>query len=195
MAITTGTANSTLTSIVSNQGSGEIRGVEVELKWRATDHFTFGLNYALTDSEFTEGCDGDQFLLTSGGGPYNPLFPDNAQPNNLNGQGNCSIEGKQFPLTSKNTASGIIDFTYPLQRADWLMYANLDVSYESRKPVQVHNQAYIPEATVTGLRAGLRTGNWSAGIYARNLFDEDAPVAVTRWLQAPYFVSPVLVQP
>jgi len=195
VAITTGTANSTLTSIVSNQGSGEIRGAELELQWLMTDNVTFGFNYALTDSQFTEGCDGDQFLLTSGGGPYNPLFSDDAQPNNLNGQGSCSIKGKQFPLTSKNTASGTLDFKYPLQRANWLMYANLDVTYESRKPVQVHNLAYIPSATVTGLRAGLRTENWSAGLYVRNLFDEDAPVAVTRWLQAPYFVSPAVVQP
>lgn len=183
-------ATSTLTSIVTNQGSGEVTGAELELRWAATDNMVLGLTYALTDSEYTEGCDGDQFLLTSGGGAFNAMFPADAQPNNLNGQGDCSIVGNQFPLTSENTASATVDFDFPLQRADWTLYVNADATYESEKPVQVHNLAFIPEATVVGLRAGIETDNWSAGVYGRNIFDEDAPTAVTRWLQSPYLLAP-----
>lgn len=195
IAIGTG-PTSTLTSIVTNQGSGEVKGAELELRWAATDNVVLGLGYARTDSEYTEGCDGDQFLLTSGGGTFNAMFPANAQPNNLNGQGNCSIVGSQFPLTSENTASATIDLDFPLQRADWTLYVNADATYESEKPVQVHNLAFIPEATVVGLRAGIETDSWWAGVYARNLFDEDAPTAVTRWLQSPYLLAPgALTQP
>ena len=190
VAIGAAGATSTLTSIVTNQGSGEVLGAELELRFVATDNLTLGFNYARTDSEYTEGCDGDQFLLTSGGGQFNANFPADEQPNNFNGQGDCSIVGKQFPLTSKDTAAVTADLRFPLANDDWLIYLNADATYESEKPVQVHNLAFIPEATVVGLRAGLQTDSWTAGIYARNLFDEDAPVAVTRWLQVPYFLPP-----
>jgi iron complex outermembrane receptor protein len=188
-------ATTTLTSIVTNQGNGEVKGAELELSWAATDTLLIGLTYALTDSEYTEGCDGDQFLLTSGGGTFNAMFPADQQPNNLNGQGDCSIVGHQFPLTSENTASVTVDFDLPL-RNDWNLYVNADATYESEKPVQVHNLAFIPEATVVGMRIGVETANWSAGVYGRNILDEDAPTAVTRWLQSPYLLAPgALVQP
>lgn len=183
-------ATSTLTSIVTNQGNGEVTGAELEVSWAATDNMVLGFTYALTDSEYTEGCDGDQFLLTSGGGAFNAMFPADAQPNNLNGQGDCSIVGSQFPLTSENTATATVDLDFPLARADWSVYVNADATYESEKPVQVHNLAFIPEATVVGMRIGVETGSWSAGIYGRNIFDEDAPTAVTRWLQSPYLLAP-----
>ena len=43
-----------LTSIVTNQGAGEVFGVEAELTWQAMDNLVIGLNYALADTEFTE---------------------------------------------------------------------------------------------------------------------------------------------
>ena len=57
-----------LTSIATNQGSGEVFGIEAELTYRATDNLTLGFNYAFADTEFTEGCDEFQWTLTSGGG-------------------------------------------------------------------------------------------------------------------------------
>src|SRR5690606_20397468 len=62
-------------SVVTNQGAGEIRGVEAELRWRPMDPLTFSLTYALADSEFTQGCDDFQWVLTSGGGLFNPANP------------------------------------------------------------------------------------------------------------------------
>ena len=49
------TAIGTTTSISTNQGNGEVKGVEIETKFAATDSLTLGLNYALADSKFTKG--------------------------------------------------------------------------------------------------------------------------------------------
>ncbi|NJN00364.1 MAG: TonB-dependent receptor [Aquincola sp.] len=89
-SITTGA----VTSIATNQGSGEIRGLELEARFAATENLTLGLTYALADTEFTEGCDDFQYTLTSGGGVYRSSAP--ATSFNPTGLGDCSIAGNPF---------------------------------------------------------------------------------------------------
>jgi outer membrane receptor protein involved in Fe transport len=178
--LTTGSGQ--LTSIVTNQGSGEVTGAEVELQYLLTDGWTIGANYALADTEFTEGCDEFQWTLTSGGGLLNDFA--NCSGNDVNGSGNGSIEGNHFPLSSKNQVSAYTDFRRPFG-ADYELILGADVSWEDRKPVQVHNLAWVPEATIVNARIGVETGRWTAAVYGRNLTDEDAPAMVTRWLQDP----------
>jgi iron complex outermembrane receptor protein len=185
------TDGSPVTSVASNQGSGEVRGLEIESALLVTDNLTLGLNYSLADSEFTDGCDDFQWTLTSGGGnnalrdgPYDPTNPA-AGGTNLNGQGDCSIAGKQFPLSAKNTASFTVDYRRPAF-GDFEFFANGDVSYTDKRPVQVHNEAYVPSATLLGARLGLSSDHWTFAVYGRNLTDEDSVAVATRWFTQPY---------
>lgn len=180
------TASGQLTSIVTNQGAGDVTGGEIELQLRVTDEFTVGANYALADTEFDKGCDEFQWTLTSGGG--NLTDAENCTGNNVNGQGNGSIKGKQFPLSSKNQMSAFADFRRSI-RDDWQIFVNADVGWEDKKPVQVHNLAWVPDATLVNARIGLDTGRMSLSFYGRNLTDEDAPSMVTRWLQDPLLIT------
>jgi outer membrane receptor protein involved in Fe transport len=176
--------SSNITSLATNQGQGEVKGVEVEARWAATDYLTLGLTYELADASFTEGFDDFQWTLTSGGGIYNPNDPDNAL-RNPNGEGDGSIKGKQYPMTSKNQASFTADWRSPLGSSRWEFFANADVTYEDKKPVQVHNEAFVPAATIVGARFGVSNDNWSVSVFGRNLTDEDAPQIATRWFQWP----------
>jgi iron complex outermembrane recepter protein len=90
-------------------------------------------------------------------------------------------------LSSKHQASAFIDFETPIGQGGMSFFANADVSYESKKYVQVHNRAYSPEATLVGARLGIRGDNWSITAFGKNLTDEDAVPMTTRWLQVPYF--------
>jgi iron complex outermembrane recepter protein len=184
--LTTGVATPTgaVNSIATNQGEGEVFGVELDLKARLTDSLTAGFNYALADSEFTSGCDDFEWVLTSGGGKWQG---SEAASTNYTGNGTCSIKGNQFPLSSKHQASAFIDFETPIGQGGMSFFANADVSYESKKYVQVHNRAYSPEATLVGARLGIRGDNWSITAFGKNLTDEDAVPMTTRWLQVPYF--------
>ncbi|EED31061.1 TonB-dependent receptor, plug [gamma proteobacterium NOR5-3] len=175
-------SDSSLTSIVTNHGEGEVFGVELELSYYATENLMFGLNYALADTEFTSGCDEFQWTLTSGGGKWTG---DAATSADFTGNGDCSIEGNQFPLSSEHQASGFMNFSMPISN-NMEFFFNADVSYESEKPVQVHNLAYAPEATIVGARLGLNGENWTLAAFGRNLTDEDAPPMATRWLSLPY---------
>ncbi len=174
--ITTGA----VTSIATNQGSGEIKGLELEARFAATENLTLGLTYALADTEFTEGCDDFQYTLTSGGGVYRVNAPSTSF--NPTGRGDCSIVGNPFPLAAKNTASLTADYKRPIGAGDMNLYINGDVSFTDKRAVQVHDDPYTPSTTLVGLRVGVQTDKWRAGLYARNLTNEDAVPSATRWL-------------
>lgn len=184
--LTTGVATPTgaVNSVATNQGEGEVFGIELDVKARLTDNLTAGFNYALADSEFTAGCDDFEWVLTSGGGRW---AGSEAASSDYTGKGTCSIKGNQFPLSSKHQASAFIDFERAIGQGGMSFFANADVSYESKKYVQVHNRAYSPEATLVGARIGVRGDNWSVSAFGKNLTDEDAVPMTTRWLQVPYF--------
>jgi outer membrane receptor protein involved in Fe transport len=191
---------SPVTSIATNQGSGEVRGVEVEARWRPIDPLSLTLTYALADSEFTEGCDDFQWTLTSGGGnnalrqgAYNAANPA-AGGTNLNGRGDCSIVGNQFPLSAKNTGSLAADWRQPIG-GSFELFVNADVSYTDKRPVQVHNLAFVPAATLVGARFGVANDNWTVALYGRNLTNEDAVAIATRWLQNPYIAISTIAIP
>lgn len=176
-----------LNSIATNQGSGEVFGVELDVQLLLTPDLTLGFNYALANSEFTEGCDDFQWSLTSGGGLYNSADPSaSTDPAGDGLVGDCSIEGHQFPLSSEHQASFFADYERAIS-GDMSVFAGVDVSYEDKKYVQVHNEAYVPDATLVGARIGIRWNQAELAIVGSNLTDEDAPILATRWLQTPYF--------
>jgi outer membrane receptor protein involved in Fe transport len=186
MQLTTAIANATtgaITSIATNQGDGEIKGLEIESRFAATDDLTLGFTYALADTQFTSGCDDFQWQITSGGGTFNPANPTDPA-RNLNGRGNCSIVGNPFPLAAKHTGSLTADYSRPVFGGGYRLYVNSDLSYTSKKNVQVHNTAYTGSALLMGARVGIETDTWRAGFYGRNLLDESSAVGATRWLHS-----------
>ncbi len=126
---------------------------------------------------------------------FSPNDPNNPL-RNPNGNGDGSIKGKQYPLTAKNQGSVTADWLSPLASTGWDFYTNLSATYEDRKPVQVHNEAWVPSATIVDARIGVRSENWSVGVYGRNLTGEDAPQIATRWFQWPIAnFGPPLITP
>ncbi len=175
-----------LNSIATNQGEGEVFGVEIDVTALLTENLTVGFNYALADTEFTEGCDDFEWALTSGGGKFDG---NEATSPDFTGNGTCDIEGNQFPLSSKHQAAAYGDYRRPIGDGRMEFFAGADVTYEDKKPVQVHNRAYAPSSTLVGARVGLSGDNWQVAVFGKNLTDEDATPMVTRWLQIPYLVA------
>ena len=181
---------SAVTSVASNQGEGKTDGIEVETVWRIAEPLTARLTYALADSQFTKGCDDFQWTLTSGGGNnalrtanYNPANPA-AGGTNLNGVGSCDISGNQYPLSAKHTGSFALDYKTAISE-NYQFFAGADVSYTGKRPVQVHNLAYVPASTLIGARLGVSGDNWTVSLYGRNIGNDDSVAVATRWLQQP----------
>ena len=178
-----------LTSIATNQGSGEVLGIELDLNGRFNNNWSGGASYAWTDATFTEGCDPDEWTLTSGGGNYNQATNVGTDFSSLfpgAGPASCDISGNRFPLTSEHQASGFVRYEHPLSD-DGLFFATANLSYESSKFVQVHNRAETGDATLLGARVGFGRDNWTLSAYGTNILDEDSVTMATRWLMTPYF--------
>ncbi|MGJ3232576.1 MAG: TonB-dependent receptor [Oceanicaulis sp.] len=174
------------TSIAVNQGAAEIWGVELAWNHAPADFFTYGLTYAWTSPEFTEGCDDFQWTLTSGGGVIDPGSSAPGTGTEFFGQtGNCDISGNQLPLTSEHQFSAFGEFRAPLG-GGWEWFAQSDVTYESSKFVQVHNLAETGETTLIGARLGVETDTMTFQVWGRNIGDEDSIIMATRWGQTPY---------
>jgi outer membrane receptor protein involved in Fe transport/outer membrane protein OmpA-like peptidoglycan-associated protein len=198
-AITSAASPNAVTSLVTNQGAGDITGFELETRWRATDYLTLAFNYAYADTSFKEGCDDFQYTLTSGGGRYIPVASGGTPSidgcagsnlaTNLNGQGNPSIKGKRFPLSARDTASATADWLSPLGGTGLEFYANVGASYTGKRYVQVHNLAYVGAATIVDARLGVQKDAWKIGLYGRNLTNEDAATVATRWFTNPYIAN------
>ena len=182
--LTTPVAGQT-SSVVTNKGQAEITGAELEFALRATRNLDFGLSYAWANSEFTDGCDAFQYTLTSGGYAYDPVTPRGATEVVRGGTGDCSIKGKQLPLTSKHMASAWARWERPIT-GNLEFFAGANLSYESSKFAQVHNGAETGDAMLLGGRMGLRGngGLWELALTAYNLTDEDSVTAVTRWIHS-----------
>ena len=173
-------------SVAVNQGAAEIWGVELSWNHQATDSFNYGLTYAWTSPEFTQGCDDFQWTLTSGGGVLDPGSSAPGTGADFTGAGNCSIAGNQLPLTSEHQFSAFGEWRRPIG-GGWDVFVASDLTYESSKFVQVHNLAETGDATLIGARFGVETENFSVRVWGRNIGDEDSIVMATRWLQTPYF--------
>lgn len=183
------TGGTAVNSVAVNQGAAEIYGVELSWNHALTDYFNYGLTYAWTNAEFTEGCDDFQWTLTSGGGILTPGSSAPGTGTEFFGQtGNCSIAGNKLPLTAEHQASAFGEFSYPVG-GGWDAFLQSDVTYESSKFVQVHNLAETGDATLVGLRFGARRDNLTFQVWGRNILDEDSIVMATRWLQTPYIAS------
>jgi outer membrane receptor protein involved in Fe transport len=184
-----------VTSIVTNQGEGKTYGVEAELFWTPTDNFEFGLNYAWTRPEFTEGCDQDQWIFTSGGGVFRGTPAASTSFNGVfGGVASCDISGKKFPFTSEHMGSASAQYTRPVA-GDMEFFVGGNASYESSKFVQVHNTAETGYAFLLGAQLGIRGDNWSANIFGRNITNEDSIILATRWFDLRYGSTAVAPAP
>lgn len=193
-----GTPTGALTSIATNQGAAEILGIELDVNGSFNDYFSGGASYAWTDATFTDGCDPDEWTLTSGGG----LLTDAANRTGTDftadfpgaGPATCDISGNRLPFTSEHQASGFVRFDTP-SFMDTDFFATANVTYESSKFVQVHNRAETGAATLVGARFGWETDTWTFAFYGTNLTDEDSIVLATRWLQTPLIFGGLNVGP
>ena len=189
-------------SVATNQGNAEIKGVEFEGSYSLSDQLKIGATYAWTDAEFKSGCDDFQFTLNSGGfliAPFdrtNPpttglirdasgvtpgfLTPPTDADGLFTGNLSCDITGNKVPLTSEHQASVYGQFEMPI--SDTMDgFINLDLTHESSKFVQVHNQMETGAANILSGQVGVKFEDVRVELFGRNLLDERTPPAATRW--------------
>jgi len=163
-----------VSTVATNQGAGEIRGVELETQIALTDALSVAASYAYAHTEIVKGCDDFQYVLESGGLIYNPA---------LGSVDECSVVGNRYPLGAENTGSLTFSYDAPLKWGSGLsLVGNLGATYEGTKYVQLHNLAETGDSTVVNMRLGVRSDDgWSLVLFGRNLTDDDTIPLGQRW--------------
>jgi outer membrane receptor protein involved in Fe transport len=171
-----------VTSIVSNAGKAQTKGLELEVTAAPADNLLITMGLSYVDAKFTEGCDADEFILNSGG--LRPNF-DTRNPTAA-GAALCSIEGRKLPLGSPLIVNGSISWSKELNASGLEFFANSNFSFEDAKYVQVDNLAKTGDAFLLNARLGLKTERFSIAVFGRNLTNEDSIPLATRWFDLRY---------
>jgi len=154
---------------VTNAGSVDIQGIEVETRWAATDNLILGANLAYLDAtygEFKEApCTAIQLDANRQcgvDGPTNVL-------NTFN-----DLDGENTLYASDYSASVTWDYVYPLSSMD--AFISGEANYRSKFFSNGDNDPLdqIDSFTKVNLRVGVRTDSWELTAYSRNVFDEAA---------------------
>lgn len=182
-------AGANTTSATVNAGDADINGLEAEFLYRSAsiEGLQITANYAYTDAEFSAGFDQNQGVLNDAADnnlidcSIGDEFPDVDGCTSLFG----SIDGNKVPRTAEHTAF----FDVQLRRAfdnnsDWEWYTGLNLSYESSKFAQVHNQAETGSTTLVNARFGFANERFNINFWGKNLLGEDSSPLVLRYADA-----------
>ena len=159
---------------VGNAASAEVKGLEADLRWAATDFLTIAGGFAITDFEFTDFENGQCFF----DGPGTPAL--------------CSYTGNSNQLVSDFQGNLSFDFRFPIGSSLELS-ALLNVFYTSEYDASAtYDPALVQDAyTMLNARVGLgaQSGRWEVAALANNLTDErvlsfggDTPLAGSSFL-------------
>jgi len=163
-----GTGGGTTTGL-TNAGETEVWGIELESTVQLTEAWVAGLTYAYTDAEIDRRISVDQAdLLGSLGG---------AAQTDLLG----SVAGNDVPRVPDNQFSLFTRFEQNVS-ADQSWYVSGTWGWEDSKYSQEHNLANTGARSIVGLRAGYVVGDWEFSVWGKNIFDDDTPVDILRYI-------------
>ena len=175
--------------VVTNAASTDVTGVEVDMKWQATDNLRLGANFAIMDGKYGSypgaGCTAAQASGLLGLGT---LTADDGQNHTFDG---CTAKfnpgnGAQTGSGAQDLAGGQVgtdyngslsaDYTRPLSNGI-IWFTSVDVNFTDgffmagdMDPID-----YSDGFEKVNIRTGLRGDNWDLMLYGKNVTDEITP--------------------
>ena len=154
---------------VTNAGSVDIKGIEVETRWAATDNLTLGANLAYLDATYGEFAEAPCTAIQLDFNQFCGVAGPTNEKNTFN-----DLDGQNTLYASDYSASVTWDFVYPLSSMD--AFVSGEANYRSKFFSNGDNDPYdqVDGYTKVNLRVGVRTESWELTAYSRNVFDEAA---------------------
>jgi outer membrane receptor protein involved in Fe transport len=150
---------------VGNAASAEVQGVEMDMRWAATDYLTISGGIALLDFEFTDFENGQCYF---GATPDVDLDGDGVPEL-------CDYTGNSNQLVSDVQGNVAFDFRVPVGNS-LEIGALLDVFYTSEYDASATYDPALVQDAYTMLNARLslaaQSGRWEIAALAKNLTDE-----------------------
>lgn len=171
----------------ANIGETQTLGLELEGAISFTDNLSARFAYSFLDAEITEGVDGDQAVLLLGSACKTGSAINLDRPG-CRAAGD--ISGKRAPLVSEHLGSAGLRYESDPVWSGWNWFASGDFSYRGRFFEQVHNNITIPASTRVDVSLGIQNDSLRLSFWGRNVFDDDAPQGVLRYVDFPAAVGP-----
>jgi len=147
-------------SAIANAGKVEIKGLELEANFRATQQITVSGSYAWTDATY------DEFIIGSLAAPATSL--QRAEAGNIIGD----FSGKEVQKTPEHALNLALEYRDRLAGGtQW--FAEAAASYRSERFLDEANLSTLPAHSLVDLRAGLIGERWSLTAYVNNVLDDD----------------------
>jgi len=151
---------------IRNAGNARIRGAEFDLVGRPADGLTISLGAAFNDAEITE-----DFCLIANESFDCTIPGSDGAPNEV-----LAPSGTRLPLTARFKGNARVRYEFPVG-ASAEGHVQVAASYEGNRTRDlrlVERDIYgdLEGYATVDISTGVRSGPWSAEIFARNLFDE-----------------------
>ena len=149
-------------TIIANAGEAQIKGLETNVAWRATEQLTLTGAMAYLDAKLTrEYCADPTGALCYAGTSYEQYAPN----------------GEQLPVTPKVKGNVTARYTFPIGG----LHANVQASavyvgprWADLRLVARNDLGQEPAYTLANFSFGLDVGNWHTDLYVNNAFDKRA---------------------
>ncbi len=186
------------TAAVENAGEAEIKGLEIDLNWAATDRLDMGLSYAYLDGTYKD------FVIKSSSS--NDLtrnsFETYRSDDPIVGQGDYLIGNSCIDITPRSVVDAFgepvpellcsIDLTgntledlpkhslnlnamyrAPLINTNLEWYAAGEYVFQDERFLEQSNNSYLDSYYIVDARFGLIADRWEGIFYIDNVFDDD----------------------
>lgn len=182
---------------ITNKGEVRAYGIELDVRYQpdVIEGLSFNLGYAFSENEFKGNTtDVNQGRLEDilDDGEFNCSIGDVTPMTPCVARGGAdsvpvSINGQRTPLSSKHQLNAGVNLTRPVPGMDLDWFVQVDMAYEGKKFVQVHNLAVIPESVLVNMSVGIQHENFRLSFWGKNLTDDDAVASGTRFIEANAF--------
>ena len=166
-------------SLTTNAGKTEVKGLELNWRWKVNQNWDLNASYGYTNAEFKELCDNVLAILTASpvtsAGPCPSAI---ASPTVVVNFANAA--GFQTANAPETTVAAGAEFRMPVGTV-WSFFARTDVSYQSERFAEVYNHASTGGSTRVDARLGMDTDAWKVTLWGRNLGDDRKPDSVVRF--------------
>jgi outer membrane receptor protein involved in Fe transport len=160
-------------SLTLNAGKTEIKGIELNWRWRLSDHWDVSASYGWTDAEFEENCDA-VYAGTLGVTVQTPPCAGFSNTPTL------SVAGFQTANSPEHTGNVGLEFKTPVGDR-WTFFARSDASYQGTRYAEQYNFTETGDATRFDARLGLQGDEWTFTFWGRNVGNERSADSVVRF--------------
>jgi len=168
------------TAFNGNLGSATIVGLEAVANFQLTDELSMRLSGSYTDATW----DGGTRVETLADFPSFRPGDCQAAVSNPAAEASCrarsgDISGNTMLRQPKWQGSAGLEYRHMLA-SGWSLYGRTDLSYQGKVYSGNNNLSWLPEHTYVNVKLGIESGRYSVELWGRNIFNDDAPIAVYR---------------